>query len=240
MPHADFECRPAAQALAEAMREGTQIAALPQGSVPATAAQGWQVAAAVLDELAQPAVGFRMAADGLIGPLLGPRLLDSAAAVPATALPGLSVTAAVLVPLLHAVPAARRALAWPDVRPLLGRPRPALDLAAWRVQPPPSDAPSRIADLAGLGLVVLGPPAPRAATPPVFDAVRVAMGLADLVAYDLRPSLVALAEAARRGGGLPAGAALLVAGLSAPLTPRAGASLACRLARLGRAEARLV
>jgi hypothetical protein len=235
-----FDPRRAAHALAEALRDGEPIAALPEGAAPATPAQGWQVAAAVLDALGEPAVGFRLAACGTIGPLLRPRLLESPATVPASALPGLAVTAAVLVPLVQPLPTARRPLVWPDLRPLLGRPRPALDLAAWRLRPPPEDQATRIADLAGLGLVVLGPPAHRAATPPVYDAVRVNLGAVDLVPHDLRPGLLALGESARRAGGLPEGAGLLVTGLSAALTPLAGASLACRLFRLGKAEARLV
>lgn len=230
MPAA-FDPRPAAQALAEAWREGAPISALP--APPRTPAQAEQVAFAMLAELDLAAVGFRAVARNdaaiITGPVVEARLLQSGVTVP-TMLHAGTARAALLAPLAGPLPGGRGALDWAMLAPLLGPMRAALDLGAARVAG--DDAVLQTADLGWLGLIVLAPARRNAAAD--AGALRVKAG--DRTAtLDARPLLLAAANAAQRAGGLPAGAALCVA---LPLAMRVvpDEALACRITGLGTAE----
>lgn len=241
MPATRFDPGPAAQALAEAWRDGRPIAPLAEGAAPRTASQAGRVARAILEELDLPVVGIRLVVrEGgapLAGPLLAPRLAAGGVVLPAAMLPGGGATAAVLFPLARALPPAREAYTARRVLGALGPARAAIDLSAWRTAPPPADAVARVADLAGLGSVVLAGPARGAAPDPA--ALRLAWAGGRLLTHDLRPLLLLAAEAARALGGLPAGAGLLVAGLDKALPLAPGASFACRVVGGGVAGVRL-
>jgi hypothetical protein len=233
-----FDPRRAALALAEAFREGAPIGGLPDGGAPASIEQGWQVAALMLDELGMPAAGLRSLADGTVGPLLDSRLVPSGAMVPAAALPCLSASAA--FPLLRPLPPDRQPYAPALLRAAIGPARAAIDLAAWRIAPPPPTPAARIADLGGLGQVVLAPkPGSRGAIAEP-DGLKVSLNGAPRREISVRARLVALADAARLAGGLPAGAALVIAELLPPIAAGPGGALALRIVGASRVEVRVV
>lgn len=232
--------RRAAALVAEAIGEGRTLASLPEGCRPATPAAGRRIAALALQDLDLVPVGLRLAPgpDGIepvAGPLVETRLLRAPVALPPPAMPtGRRTTLALLVQLGAALPARTRPWRSREVVVRIASLHVALDLAESRFAAGPADLPAHLADLAGLGLVVFGPPAragwqealgrPLAASAEPEGAERwrgqVEAGAA----------LARAAEAARRAGGLPAGALLLVAGLSPPLPEGA---VAARIARIG-------
>jgi len=234
-----FDPRPAALSLLEAFRDGEPISALPQGAAPTTSAQGWRIARQVIEGLGLPVVGFRALADGTTGPLLAPRLVANGMTIPRAALPGLQASAACFFPLARALPASAQPYTPRRVLAALGPARAAIDLASWRTQAPPAQAAARIADLAGLGLVVLAD-RPRGAARADPRALRVGWAEAQRVTRDAMPQVMAAAEAARLAGGLPEGAALVAVGLTPPLLPPSGAVLAVRVAGAGKASVTLV
>jgi 2-keto-4-pentenoate hydratase len=232
-----FSPAPAALALAEAWRTGEFLAALP--APPGTARQAAAVLAALLTELDLPAVGFRALPDGTTGPLLESRLFASGTTLPASALPHATARAAVLFRLARALPASATPYTARRVLGALGSAQAAIDLGAWRTQAEPAALPARLADLGGLGAVVLATPPRAGAAAPDPAALRLAWNGGKLQALDARPLLLAAAEAARLAGGLPAGAALLAAGLVPPMVLAPGESVSCRIVGLGTAAAAL-
>ena len=235
---ARFDPARAGLALAEAFRDGEPISALPDGAAPRTAAQARRIAAWVVDELGLAAVGFRTLADGTTGPLLEPRLAHSGVSLPRSALPNLSASAAVLFLLAKPLPASATPYTARRVLGALAPGRAAIDLASWRTASVPQGILARGADLAGLGQLVVADAA-RASTAPDPAALRIAWNDGPVTSIDASPLLLAAAEAAREAGGLPAGAALVVAGLSAAIAAGPGV-LSCRLVGGGRAEVTLV
>lgn len=221
----------AARWLAEAWETGNSLAPLPPEIAPRDLAEGEDAAFALLDALGLEPCGVRLAPGPggvmLAAPMLDTRLLKSPATV---ALPALR----------HA--AASAALVAVLAEPLTGAPprfaalHPALDVAASRFTAGPADAASALADCGGLGFVVVGRAGPAGARPE-----RVAFGAptdrARGGALDADRALAPAVEAARRLGGLPAGALLVVSGLTPAVAPQAGQSLAARFGRFGRAEA---
>lgn len=104
---------------------------------------------------------------------------------------------------------------------------------ASRFRDPPASPGLLAADLYGLGHVVAGrggalPEGSVAVT--LAEARRRPRGLP----VDLRAALALATDAARRSGGLPAGAVLVVAGLSPTVVPVEGLSLAAGFAGIGR------
>ena len=229
----DWSPADAARWLAEAVETGQPVGALPAAAVPRDLDQAEAVAAALLEELGQAACGVRLllraGAPPLAGPMLETRLLAPGRPVALAALrhPRLSAAAiGVLAEDLspeHAAPPCFAAL------------HPALDVAASRFAEEPADDLQRVADLAGLGLVVAGR---RKALPP--QEVPVSLGAKGArrraVACDLAAAFAAAAAAARRLGGLPAGALLVVAGLTPAIAGPAG-PVSVALGPLGRVEA---
>jgi 2-keto-4-pentenoate hydratase len=133
-----------------------------------------------------------------------------------------------------------------DGPPALVALHPAIDVAAWRWRDPPATTALAAADLAGLGQVLVGRgrrqmPVPESPIPvslrPAEDRRRT-VAAAGMPGCDIAGALARAAAAARRMGGLPAGAVLVAAGLSPALAPQPETDLAARLGPIGRTIAR--
>lgn len=226
--------------LAEAVETGNPLAPLPAEAVPATVPEGQAVAALVLERLGLVPCGLRLAPSpegGMVpGPVLEGRLLPDGASVALAALRHAGVAPAVLGVLAEALPAEGG-----DALPRFAALHPALDIASWRLREPPREAALAAADLAGLGLLVVGRRA-RGAEP---TSCRLGFGAAGApprrgrrsLEADLPAALRAAAQAAREAGGLPAGA-VLVAVLGPPLVPQAEMEVSASLGSFGRVRAR--
>jgi len=218
----------AARWLAEAWESGNPLAPLPPELIPA---DGEAVAIALCEALGLTPCGVRIVlGTHLAGPMLEARLHRDDAVLALTALRHARATAAVVGVLGAALePAA-------DTPLLLAALHPAIDVAASRFTTLPVDAAVIAADLAGLGAVVAG-----RAKPPPAASVPVSLGAAGArrrgTPVDLAAAFAAAAAAARRFGGLPAGALLVVAGLTPIVVPRAAESLVASLGRLGSVRA---
>lgn len=227
-----FDPDATARWLAEAMETGHPLAPLPEGLAPRDTEQGAAVAAAALEALGIVPCGLRLlrrpGAAALAGPMIEARLVASGARVALGALRHPTVTAAVVGVLAEPLETES------DAAPVLARLHPALDITASRFTTPPADDPGLTADLARLGLVVVGK-----GKAPTELAVKVALGAKGSrprgQSSDLAAAFAEAAAAARSWGGLPAGALLVVAGLTPPL-PAEG-TLRATLGALGAAQA---
>ena len=193
--------------LAEAVETGNLLAPLPAELAPRTLAEGEDAAGALLEALGATPIGLRIGPGGVAGPLIGTRLLPNGSGIALSALPH-----ALAGPALIGVLAADLS---EDAAPQWAGMHAAIDVAASRFRDGPPDAPACAADLAGLGLIILGRRRP--------------MGTARLVArgplIDVAAALAPAIAAARRLGGLPAGALLMVAGLAPGITPQSGQAI---------------
>jgi hypothetical protein len=229
----------ATELVAEAVGDADAPLVLPEACRPRTVAAGRRIAALALDRLGLVSVGLRLApgfdgGDAVAGPLIEGRLLRSPAAVPPPGPGKRRCTLAVVAQLAAAL--APRARPWrpAEVAARLASLHVAIDLAASRFADGPPDLPQHVADLAGLGLVVFGPPARARWQEAVLKPLAGSVGPDGWHgAVDVGAALVAAAEAACAAGGLPAGAVLMVAGLSPEF---ADAPASVRIARLGTAE----
>ncbi len=228
---AEWQAEAAARWLAEAVETGDPLGPLPAGIAPGNLEQGEDVAFALLEALGQTPCGLRIGPDGVAGPMVEARLLRSGAAVALSVLRHPRASTAVIGVLAEALDPEGTA------PPAFSTLHPALDLASTRFSEPPSEPALVAADLGGLGLVVAG----KAVASSSPGRARVACGAPRARRWDGDADLAArLAEAAsvaRRLGGLPAGALLVVAGLTPVTTPKAGVELAARVEGLGRAMA---
>jgi hypothetical protein len=220
----------AARWIAEAVESGDPLAALPPEIAPRDTAAGEEVAAAVLDDLGLVPCGLRLMVWGgvvIAGPMLEGRLLPNGAKVSLGSLRHPLCTAAVIGLLEEEI--GEEAGGPPRFSAL----HPALDISATRFTDPPEDPAVLAADLGRLGLVVAGRRKPLAP-----GMVRVALAPKGARTRGREVDLAAaFAEAARhaaRLGGLPAGAMIVLAGLSPP-RPAEGA-LRASLGALGAAE----
>jgi 2-keto-4-pentenoate hydratase len=227
----------AAGYLAEAFETGNPLAPLPDGLAPASLAAGEAMAEALLDRLGLPPCGLRLAPGPggtmLAGPMLDTRLLREGTPVSLGALRHARVSAAAVGVLAAPLD--------PDgtQAPRFSAVHPALDLAGSRFRDGPADDAACAADLAGLGYVLTG----RAGRlPEAAVAIACAEGAARPRGrpVELGAAFAAAAAQARRLGGLPAGALLVVAGLTPSSAPQAGQTWTVRIAGLGRARADLV
>jgi len=222
-----------AAAIVEALETGLPIAPLPAGLGPADAATGEAIAEEVLDLLGIAPCGLRLVMQPgggtRAGPMIEARLLRDGAALPPAALRHARVSAA-------AIGVLGEALA--EGPPVLAAVLPAIDIATSRFRDGATGVGEEAADLGGLGYVVAGK---RGALPASAVAASCAAEPRRPrgVRVDLAAAFAAAADAARRLGGLPAGALLVVAGLTPPATPAAGCDWTARLAGLGRARVRL-
>jgi 2-keto-4-pentenoate hydratase len=194
-----------------------------------------ELAGQVLEWLGFAPCGVRLApaADGsmIAGPMLEARFLDDGARLASEIMRHGRASAALLGVLGAALD--------PDVNspPEIVALHPALDVSASRFTQGPADHLAEIADLAGLGLLVLGKRRPMPEAP---SRVSLVEGEATPRGkpFDLHAAFTAAAAEARRLGGLPAGAVLVVAGLGAPvLTLKAGARLTARFTGIGKVSA---
>lgn len=223
-----------AGAIVEALETGHAIAPLEPALRPGDLADGEAVAEAVLDTLGQAPCGLRLlrGADGgwLAGPLLAARLLADGAVVAWPALRRPRVSAGILGVLAEALDPSGAA------PPRFARLHPALDVTSSRFRDGAADDAQSVADLADLGYVVTG----RAGVPPAGPVLASCAPGAKRprgIAEDLAAGFAEAAAAARRLGGLPAGAVIMLAGLGASAAPAAGDRWTARLSGLGRAQA---
>lgn len=227
-----FDPAASARWFADAFESGNPLAPLPEGLAPRDRDEAEAVAAATLEALGIAPCGLRLlrraGAAPLAGPMIEGRLLPAGAAIAVAAVRHAAVTAAAIGELAAPLEPADAA------PPALARLFPALDVAASRFTTGPVDERACIADLAGLGFVVAG--RGRAVPPGMVEAVLAPKGARRRgVPVDLAAAFAEAAAEARRWGGLPRGALLVVAGLSPPL-PAEGV-LRARLGALGAAEA---
>jgi 2-keto-4-pentenoate hydratase len=221
--------------LAEAFETGNPLAPLPAEIAPATRDDAEEVAGGVLARLGFAPCGIRVApaADGslIAGPMLEARFLDDGAGLALEIMRHGRASAALLGVLGTALDP--EATTPPEITTI----HPALDVTASRFTQGPADRFAEIADLAGLGLLVLGKRRPVPAT-----QSRVALiegeGRPQGKPFDLHAAFAQAATEARRLGGLPAGAVLVVAGLGAPvLGLQAGLRLTARFTGIGKVSA---
>lgn len=225
----------AAGYLSDAFETGNPLAPLPAEIALHDQDTAEEVAGQVLAKLGFPPCGVRLApaADGsmITGPMLDARFLDDGAGLALEIMRHGRASAALLGVLGAALDP--EASTPPEIVAL----HPALDVSASRFTRGPVDRFAEIADLAGLGMVVLGKRQPMPQAP-----IRVALAEGESrpkgAALDLHAVFAGAAAEARRLGGLPAGAVLLVAGLGAPvLTLKHGARLTARFSGLGKVSA---
>ncbi|MCA3271792.1 MAG: hypothetical protein ING12_07325 [Roseomonas sp.] len=221
--------------IAGAFATGDPLAPLPAEMAPHDRDTADELAGQVLEWLGFAPCGVRLvpAADGsmIAGPMLEARFLDDGARI-ATEIMRHGRASAALLGVLGAALEPDAATP-PEITAL----HPALDVSASRFTNGPTDRLAEIADLAGLGLLVLGK------RRPVSEALsRVALIEGEDSPkgrpFDVHAAFAAAAAEARRLGGLPAGAVLVVAGLGAPvLALKAGARLTARFTGIGKVSA---
>ncbi len=230
-----FDPAGAARWLAEALETGNPLSALPSEIAPRDPAEAEAAAIAALDALQIAPCGLRLlrrpGRPPLAGPMLEGRLTANSVSIALSTLRYPQVTAAVVGILAEPLELDG---AGP---PRLARLHPALDVSSSRFAELPADDVTLTADLARLGLVVAGRPKPLPGGP-----VRVVIGRPESrsrgIGTDLSSALAEAADVARRWGGLPAGALLVIGGLSPPVA--AEGQLRARLGSLGWAEATFV
>jgi 2-keto-4-pentenoate hydratase len=221
--------------LSEAFETGNPLAPLPAEIAPATRDDAEEVAGGVLARLGFAPCGIRVApaADGslITGPMLEARFLDDGAGLALEIMRHGRASAALLGVLGAALEP--EATTPPEITAI----HPALDVSASRFTRGPADHFAEIADLAGLGLLVLGKRRPAPARP-----ARVALVEGEAsprgTPFDLQAAFAMAAAEARRLGGLPAGAVLVVAGLGGSVMGlKAGARLTARFTGIGKVSA---
>jgi 2-keto-4-pentenoate hydratase len=242
----DWRPEDAARWLAEAVETGHPLAPLSPELAPGSVGEGERVALAVLEELGLAACGLRLApgpreggaARSLAGPVIEGRLLPDNAAIALPALRHGAVSAAVVAVLGRDLPGGTEG----EEPPAFAALHPAIDIAASRFREPPETPALVAADLGGLGFLVVG----RAFASPPAAPIPVTLGpagerrrrRAGAAPVDLHAALRPVAAAARRLGGLPAGALLVAAGLTPPLAPQPGLALRAGFGALGRVQVR--
>jgi 2-keto-4-pentenoate hydratase len=221
--------------LAEALETGNPLAPLPEGTEPASVADGERVAALVLESLGLVPCGLRLVrwptGELLAGPVLEGRLLPDGVAIALATARHATVAPGVVGVLAEDLP--------PEpggALPALSALHPILDVSAWRLREPPGSVSLAIADLAGHGFIVAGrgKRGIAAGSLPVGMAPSGARRRPE--SRDIAAALLAAADAARRAGGLPRGA-VLAAVLGAGVPPRADGEIVAGFGALGRVRA---
>lgn len=213
--------------LAEAWTSGAPAASFPP---PGDVAAGEAIAAELMKALAWPVSGVRLAPgpDGLTllaAPLPEPCLLRAGAPVTMAALRHARISAGILGVLAEPLE---------NGLPVFSAFHPVIDIAASRHAALPTDAAQQVADLGGLGVVVMG----KRWIGALPEESEARLGLTGDHPRALRAPLAALMRqagaAASRMGGLPAGAVLVVAGLATGSPPVAGTKWAAAIPPVGR------
>jgi 2-keto-4-pentenoate hydratase len=194
-----------------------------------------ELAGQVLEWLGFAPCGVRLApaADGsmIAGPMLETRFLDDDARLALEIMRHGRASAALLGVLGAALDP--EDTSHPEITAI----HPALDVSASRYTQGPADRFAEIADLAGLGLLVLGKPRPVPEGPSRVALIE-GEGRPQGKPFDLHAAFAQAANEARRLGGLPAGAVLVVAGLGAPvLGLKSGTRLTARFTGIGKVSA---
>ncbi|MDB5413783.1 MAG: hypothetical protein JWR10_2118 [Rubritepida sp.] len=225
----------AAKWLAEAWTSGNALPPLPAEIAPTDIAAGEAIAAALVEALALPVCGIRLAPgpDGLTllsAPLLEPRMLRVGAPIAMASLRHARISAGMLGVLAEPLE---------NGMPVFSALHPVIDIAASRYGTPPADASHQVADLGGLGFVLMG----KRWIGALPEESEARIGLTGTRPYPIRAPLAALmrqaAAAASRWGGLPAGSVLVVAGLSTGSPPVAGQKWSAAIPPVGRISATL-
>lgn len=221
----------AAAYLAEAFETGSPLAALPDDLVPDSTVEGNALAVLALEQLGLTACGIRLVtvpgAMRLAGPMLEGRLLPNGASLPLAALRHAQATAALVAILAEALHENGQEL------PAFAAVHPAIDVTGSRFRDLSANPSLLAADLCGLGHVAAGR---GGALPEGRTTVTLAEGSRRPrgLLVNLRAALALATDAARQSGGLPAGAVLVVTGLSPAVVPKAGLKLAANFAGIGR------
>ncbi|MFL1462340.1 hypothetical protein ACI6QG_09070 [Roseococcus sp. DSY-14] len=213
--------------LQEAWETGNPLAPIPPGTTREAAEDA---AAALAEGLGAPVVGLRMARGPggawVAAPLPETRLLRAGTPVSVAALRAPRLSVGVMGVL--AAPLGEGAPAFSALHPVL-------DVAATRFRDGPASAEECLADLGGVGFVLVGKRAPGTALPEAAEARLGPTGARPRPIHEQLGVLFAQAAAeARRGGGLPAGALLLVAGLGGEAAPKPGEKWSAAVAGVGR------
>lgn len=220
----------AAGFLAEAWMSGDPLAPFPAGLAPQDLAAGEAIAAGLVEALALPVCGLRLAPgpDGLTmlsAPLLEPRMLRAGTPVAMASLRHARISAGILGVLAEPLE---------DGPPVFSAFHPVIDIAASRYSAPQVDAAHQVADLNGLGLIMVG----KRWIGELPEDGEARIGLTGDRPRPLRAPLAALmrqaGEAAAKWGPLPAGAVLVVAGLATGSPPIAGTKWAAAIPPVGR------
>lgn len=219
----------AANWLYEAWETGNPLAPFPPEMAPANLDAGEAIAAALVEQLGIPVTGVRLApAPGDIwasAPLLESRILRANTPVTLSALRHIRISAGILGVLAEDLT---------DAPPVFAALHPVLDIGAERYQQGAPDAAHRVADLGGLGHVLVG----KRFVGPLPEVVSVRIGPTGTrprpFDVKLAPLMEQLATDARRWGPLPAGAVLVVAGLALGRVPNPGEKWSAAISPIGR------
>lgn len=220
-------------ALQEAWETGNPVAPLPAGAVE----DGAAAAAALAEAMGHPVIGLRLArgpqgGGWLSAPMIEPRMLRAGTPVALAALRQPVLSVAVLGVLAEELGEES------DGPPVFSALHPALDVAATRFRDGPADAAQCVADLGGLGFVLVGK---RSASTDLPETAEARLGRTGTRPRAINEQLAALmrraADEARRWGGLPAGSVLVVSGLGGEFSPLAGEKWSAAVAGVGRINA---
>lgn len=222
--------------LQEAWETGNPLAPLPDGTIT----EGEPVAAALAEALGHPVIGLRLArgpqgGGWIAAPMIEPRMLRAGTPVALSGLRKPVLSVAVLGVL--AEPLGPPAEPAGNAPPVFSALHPALDVAATRFRDGPADAAQAVADLGGLGLVLVG----KRSVAPLPESAEARLGRTGTRPRPINEQLAALmrhaADEARRWGGLPAGAVLVASGLGGEFTPQPGEKWSAAVAGVGRINA---
>jgi len=222
----------AAKWLADAWETGHPLAPFPAELAPVDRDAGEAIAAALVEALALPVCGIRLAPgpDGLTlfsAPMLEARMLRAGTPVALAALRQPRISAGILGVLAEPLE---------NGLPVFSAFHPVLDIAATRYSTAP-DAAHQVADLGGIGFVLVG----KRWIGELPEESEARLGVTGARPRPLRAPLAALmrqagAEASRWGG-LPAGAVLVVSGLATGSPPVAGQKWSAAIPPVGRISA---
>jgi hypothetical protein len=225
----------AAKFLAEAWETGQSLAPLPEDLAPPDLAAGEAIAAELIETLSLPVCGIRLAPgpDGLTllsAPIFEARMMRVGTPLALATLRQPRNSAGIM-----------GVLAEPLERdlPVFSAFHPVLDIAATRYTAGAPDAAHQVADLGGLGFVLVG----KRWIGDLPEESEARLGLTGARPRPLRAPLAALMRQAGaeaiRWGGLPAGAVLVVSGLATGSPPVAGQKWAAAIPPVGRISALL-
>lgn len=211
---------------------GQPLTPLPPEMAPADLAAGEEVAAALVEALGHPVCGVRLApgpgGGWISAPLLAARMVRAGTPVTLPTFHRPRASAAVIGVLAEPLE---------EGAPVFASLHPGVDVAADRYRDGPADAAQAVADLGSLGMLLVG----KRFIGPVPEQAEARIGPTGTRPRPVQENLAALldecAEAARRWGGLPAGAVLVVAGLGGTRALAAPGKWSAAIGTIGRVNA---